>query len=82
MTKEYDVLIIGGGATGVGTARDCARRGLRTALVERGDFAEGATGRNHGLLHSGARYAVTDRESARECIREYDSAENGVTLHR
>lgn len=70
MTEEYDVLIIGGGATGAGTARDCARRGLRTALVEKGDFAEGATGRNHGLLHSGARYAVTDQESARECIRE------------
>lgn len=68
--KEYDVLIIGGGATGVGTARDCAMRGLRTLLVERYDLTTGATGRNHGLLHSGARYAVTDKESATECIRE------------
>ena len=68
--KEYDVAIIGGGITGVGLARDCALRGLRTVLVERGDLATGATGRNHGLLHSGARYAVTDRESASECIRE------------
>ena len=70
MMKEYDVIIIGGGITGVGTARDCALRGLRTLLVERFDLTNGATGRNHGLLHSGARYAVTDRESAAECIRE------------
>lgn len=53
-----------------GTARDCAMRGLRTLLVERFDFTAGATGRNHGLLHSGARYAVTDQESAAECIKE------------
>lgn len=68
--NEYDVIIIGGGATGAGTARDCALRGLRVLLVERFDFATGATGRNHGLLHSGARYAVTDKESATECIKE------------
>ncbi|WP_172728423.1 anaerobic glycerol-3-phosphate dehydrogenase subunit A [Kluyvera cryocrescens] len=69
-TPEYDVIIIGGGATGAGIARDCTLRGLKAALVERFDIATGATGRNHGLLHSGARYAVTDSESARECIRE------------
>ena len=68
--KDYDVIIIGGGITGAGTARDCAMRGLRVLLLERGDIATGATGRNHGLLHSGARYAVTDVESAAECIRE------------
>lgn len=68
--KEYDVIIIGGGATGAGTARDCAMRGLKTILVERLDFTAGATGRNHGLLHSGARYAHTDPESAVECIKE------------
>ena len=66
----YDVIIIGGGITGAGTARDCALRGLRVLLVERNDIATGATGRNHGLLHSGARYAVKDSESAEECIRE------------
>lgn len=70
MDKEYDVIIIGGGITGAGTARDCAMRGLSVLLIEREDLATGATGRNHGLLHSGARYAVTDRESASECIRE------------
>lgn len=68
--SETDVIIIGGGATGAGIARDCARRGLRCTLLERYDIATGATGRNHGLLHSGARYAVTDAESARECIEE------------
>lgn len=67
---HYDVIVIGGGATGAGTARDCAMRGLKTLLVERFDFTAGATGRNHGLLHSGARYAVTDQESATECIKE------------
>lgn len=69
-TKDYDVIVIGGGATGAGTARDCAMRGLKTLLVERYDFTNGATGRNHGLLHSGARYAVNDAESAEECIKE------------
>jgi glycerol-3-phosphate dehydrogenase len=64
------VVIIGGGATGAGVARDCARRGLKCVLFERGDLATGATGRNHGLLHSGARYAVTDQDSAKECIQE------------
>ncbi|MDA3979449.1 anaerobic glycerol-3-phosphate dehydrogenase subunit A [Gallibacterium sp. AGMB14963] len=67
---ETDVIIIGGGATGEGIARDCALRGLRCILLERRDIATGATGRNHGLLHSGARYAVNDHESAEECIKE------------
>lgn len=68
--NEFDVIIVGGGITGAGTARDCAVRGLKVLLIERHDLATGATGRNHGLLHSGARYAVTDRESAEECIKE------------
>ena len=67
---EYDVIIVGGGITGAATARDCAMRGFKTLLVERGDLCDGASGRNHGLLHSGGRYAVTDREGAEECIRE------------
>ncbi len=68
--NDYDVIVIGGGVTGAGTARDCAMRGLRVLLLERFDYTNGATGRNHGLLHSGARYAVNDIESAKECIRE------------
>lgn len=66
----FDVVVIGGGITGAGVARDCSRRGLNAVLLERYDISTGATGRNHGLLHSGARYAVTDRESAEECIKE------------
>ncbi|MCG9595615.1 anaerobic glycerol-3-phosphate dehydrogenase subunit A [Vibrio sp. Isolate25] len=67
---ETDVVIIGGGATGTGIMRDCALRGIRCILLEQDDIASGTTGRNHGLLHSGARYAVTDEESAKECIQE------------
>lgn len=70
MDNTYDVIIIGGGATGAGVARDCSLRGIKALLLERSDISTGATGRNHGLLHSGARYAVTDHESAEECIRE------------
>ncbi len=70
MTEEFDVIIIGGGATGGGTALDLALRGLRVALVERADLTDGTSGRYHGLLHSGGRYAVRDAESARECIEE------------
>jgi glycerol-3-phosphate dehydrogenase len=64
------VLIIGGGGTGGALAHDLALRGLRVTLVERGEVTSGTTGRHHGLLHSGGRYAVKDRESAVECIEE------------
>jgi glycerol-3-phosphate dehydrogenase len=64
------VLIIGGGGTGGALAHDLTLRGLRVTLVERGEFTSGTTGRHHGLLHSGARYAVGDHDSAIECIEE------------
>src|SRR5690349_21759774 len=67
---ETQVLVIGGGATGAGVALDLALRGVRTILVEMGDLATGTSGRYHGLLHSGGRYAVKDPESAKECIDE------------
>ncbi|MDF2186398.1 anaerobic glycerol-3-phosphate dehydrogenase subunit A [Grimontia hollisae] len=67
---ETDVVIIGGGATGTSILRDCALRGINAILLEQDDLASGTTGRNHGLLHSGARYAVTDSHSAKECIQE------------
>ena len=69
-SHDAHVLIIGGGGTGGALAHDLALRGLRVTLVERGEFASGTTGRHHGLLHSGARYAVNDHESAVECIEE------------
>lgn len=67
---EAEVLVIGGGSTGAGVARDAAMRGFSTALVERGDLADGTTGRFHGLLHSGGRYAVKDPLAAEECVAE------------
>jgi glycerol-3-phosphate dehydrogenase len=67
---ETDVLVIGGGCTGTGVARDLALRGLRVVLAESDDIAYGTSGRNHGLLHSGGRYAVNDPEAAAECIAE------------
>jgi glycerol-3-phosphate dehydrogenase len=67
---QTDVLIIGGGATGGGIALDLALRGVRVLLAEMGDLATGTSGRYHGLLHSGGRYAVRDAESAKECIDE------------
>lgn len=68
--SSYHVVIIGGGATGSALAHDLALRGIRVTLVERGEVTSGTTGRHHGLLHSGARYAVKDQESAKECIQE------------
>jgi len=67
---ETEVLVIGGGATGAGVLWDCALRGFDTVLVERGDLAEGTSGRFHGLLHSGGRYVVKDPRAADECVRE------------
>ena len=67
---ETEVVVIGGGATGAGVLRDCALRGIKGVLVEKDDLTAGTSGRNHGLLHSGARYAVNDPESAAECISE------------
>ena len=68
--SDMHVLIVGGGGTGGALAHDLALRGVRVTLVERGELTSGTTGRHHGLLHSGGRYAVSDRESAVECIEE------------
>jgi len=63
-------IIIGAGFTGCATAHDLALRGFDVTVVERGDICNGTSGRTHGLLHSGGRYAVKDEESAVECIDE------------
>ncbi|MGH7921909.1 MAG: anaerobic glycerol-3-phosphate dehydrogenase subunit GlpA [Candidatus Dormibacteraceae bacterium] len=70
MTERYDVLVVGGGATGCGLVRDLAMRGARALLVEQGDLCHGTSGRFHGLLHSGGRYVTRDPQAAQECIRE------------
>jgi len=54
--EEFDVLVIGGGITGVSVARDAAMRGFRTALVEKGDFGVGTSSRSSRLIHGGIRY--------------------------
>ena len=69
-TSGSHVLIVGGGGTGGALAHDLTLRGVKVTLVERGEVTSGTTGRHHGILHSGARYAVGDRESAIECIEE------------
>ena len=67
----FDVLVIGGGITGVGIALDAAARGLSVALVEKDDFASGTSGRSSRLVHGGLRY-LEHREFGlvRESVRE------------
>ncbi|MGA2010251.1 MAG: anaerobic glycerol-3-phosphate dehydrogenase subunit GlpA [Solirubrobacteraceae bacterium] len=76
VTLSTDVLVIGGGATGTGVTWDASLRGLDVILVDRADLAQGTSGRFHGLLHSGGRYAVKDPRAAEECI-----AENRILRH-
>lgn len=69
--SAVDILVVGGGITGAGVARDAAMRGFRTALVERADFAAATSGRSSRLVHGGLRYLEQYafhlvRESARE----------------
>lgn len=54
--EPFDVLVVGGGITGAGVARDAAMRGLRAALVEKDDFASGTSSRSSRLVHGGVRY--------------------------
>ncbi|TYL40677.1 glycerol-3-phosphate dehydrogenase [Natronococcus pandeyae] len=70
MDNRTDVLVIGGGATGTGIARDLALRGVDVTLAERDGLSAGTSGRSHGLLHSGARYAEADKPEARACLEE------------
>ncbi len=70
MHLKTQVLIIGGGITGTGIARDLSLRGIHCILIERSYINAGASGGNHGVLHSGARYVATDPESSRDCVEE------------
>ncbi|MBF0357962.1 MAG: FAD-dependent oxidoreductase [Magnetococcales bacterium] len=66
-TLTTKVLIIGGGVTGTGVMRDLALRNISSILIDQHDLNSGASGSNHGLLHSGGRYAAKDRDTAIEC---------------
>ncbi|MYB09282.1 MAG: glycerol-3-phosphate dehydrogenase/oxidase [Acidimicrobiia bacterium] len=69
--ERFDLVIIGGGITGAGVARDAVRRGLRVALVEKDDFAAGISSRSSKLIHGGLRYlAMGDIGLVRETARE------------
>lgn len=72
--RSVDVLVVGGGITGAGVARDAALRGLRTMLVEQSDFASGTSSRSSRLLHGGLRYLAQGhlglvREASAEKMR-------------
>lgn len=54
--ESFDILVIGGGSTGAGAAFDAAKRGYKTALIERKDFASGTSSRSTKLIHGGVRY--------------------------
>jgi glycerol-3-phosphate dehydrogenase len=71
-TFETEVLVIGGGVTGAGIMRDLALRGIHCLLIDKKDLCAGASGGNHGLLHSGARYVLSDPLAASECREESD----------
>jgi glycerol-3-phosphate dehydrogenase len=64
------VCVIGGGGTGLALAYDLSQRGFSVTLLEKGELTSGTTGRHHGQLHCGARYAWADRNIARECYAE------------
>ncbi len=68
--SKPQAIVIGAGFTGTATAHDLALRGFDVTVIERGDLCNGTSGRTHGLLHSGGRYAVSDQEAAIECIDE------------
>lgn len=64
------VIVVGGGATGLGIAWDLVLRGLSVTVVEQEDIGHGTSSRFHGLLHSGGRYVVRDPVAAMDCIHE------------
>lgn len=68
---DWDIIVIGGGATGLGAALDAAARGYRTLLLEQGDFAEGTSSRSTKLIHGGVRYLRNGELGlVRESLRE------------
>jgi glycerol-3-phosphate dehydrogenase len=78
-TGRFDLLVVGGGATGLGVALDAATRGLSVALVERDDFAKGTSSRATKLVHGGVRYLAQGNISlVREALRERKAVLNNA----
>jgi len=69
LKDEYDVIVIGGGSSGAGTARDCAMRGLKTVLLERNDFGSGTAGACAGMISGGVKY-LNEPEMVAMCTQE------------
>jgi len=75
--RVFDLLVIGGGITGAGVARDAAMRGLSVALIEAQDLASGTSSRSSKMIHGGLRYLV-----AGDIAVVKESASERSTLHR
>jgi glycerol-3-phosphate dehydrogenase len=70
-TEQFDILVIGGGVTGVGAALDAASRGLKVALIDSQDIASGTSSRSSKLIHGGLRYLEQyDFKLVREALHE------------
>jgi glycerol-3-phosphate dehydrogenase len=81
-TKTFDVLVIGGGVTGVGAALDAASRGLKVALVDASDIASGTSSRSSKLIHGGLRYLEQyDFKLVREALHERELMVSSLAPH-
>ncbi len=81
-TEKFDVLVLGGGITGVGAALDAASRGLRVALVEPHDLASGTSSRSSKLIHGGLRYLEQyDFRLVREALQEREALVTSLAPH-
>lgn len=81
-TEKFDVLVIGGGVTGVGAALDAASRGLKVALVEASDLASGTSSRSSKLIHGGLRYLEQyDFRLVRESLHERELMVSSLAPH-
>src|SRR3954454_16582756 len=81
-TKEFDVLVEGGGVTGAAVALDAATRGLSTALVEQRDFASGTSSRSSKLFHGGLRYLEQmNFDLVREALKERELMLSRIAPH-
>ena len=70
-TENFDIVVIGGGVTGVGAALDAASRGLKVALIDSQDIASGTSSRSSKLIHGGLRYLEQyDFKLVREALHE------------